>query len=52
MKNKDFAKSVEEKVEKMAKRNEAKIKENREKFVVGLIEEVYSINVRSLNPRG
>jgi len=44
MKNKDFAKDVEEKVQKMAKRNEAKIKENREKFVVGLIEEVYSIN--------
>jgi len=47
-KNEQFVKDVDEKVEKIVKRNESKIKENREKFVVGYVDEVYSLNKQPL----
>ena len=46
-KDEKFVNDVHEKVEKIVKRNKAKIEENRKKFVVGFVDEVYSINVKN-----
>ena len=48
-KDEKFVKNVHEKVEKIVERNKAKIEEKRKKFVVGFVDEVYSINVKSFN---
>ena len=45
LKNKDFPNELEKKVEKIVQNNKSKISENRKKYVVGIIEEIYFIKV-------